>query len=120
MESRVPTNWGLFELLVMFFGLTNGLAMFQTMMNNIFADLIGEGVVCFYMDDIFVFMETREKISRVTWIILEWLQKHKLYLKAGECKFEQEQIKYLGLIISHNKVAMDPVKVAVVAEWPQP
>ncbi len=61
MESRVPTNWGLFELLVMFFGLTNGLAMFQTMMNNIFADLIGEGVVCFYMDDIFVFMETREK-----------------------------------------------------------
>ena len=36
-------NWGLFELLVMFFGLTNSLATFQTMMNDIFKDLIDEG-----------------------------------------------------------------------------
>ncbi len=38
--------------------------------------------------------------------------KHKLYLKAEKCEFEREQIEYLGLIISHNKVAMDPVEVA--------
>ncbi len=89
-------------------------------MNDIFADLIGEGVVCVYMDDILVFAETREELSRVTRIVLERLRKHKLYLKAEKCEFEREQIEYLGLIISHNKVAMDPVKVAAVAEWPQP
>ncbi len=89
-------------------------------MNDIFADLIGEGVVCVYMDDILVFAETREELSRVTRIVLERLRKHKLYLKAEKCEFEREQIEYLGLIISHNKVAMDPVKVAAVSEWPQP
>ncbi len=76
--------------------------------------------MCVYMDDILVFAETREELSWVTRIVLERLQKHKLYLKAEKCEFEQEQIEYLGLIISHNKVAMDPVKVAAVAEWPQP
>ncbi len=83
------TNRGLFEPLVMFFGLTNSPATFQTMMNDIFADLIGEGVVCVYMDDILVFAETREELSRVTRIVLERLRKHKLYLKAEKCEFER-------------------------------
>ena len=48
-------NWGLFEPLVMFFGLTNSPATFQTMMNNIFKDLINEGYVAIYMDDILVY-----------------------------------------------------------------
>ena len=39
------TNWGLYEPLVMFFGLTNSPATFQTMMDVIFKDLISEGVV---------------------------------------------------------------------------
>ncbi len=109
-KPRSGQTGGLFEPLVMFFGLTNSPATFQTMMNDIFADLIGEGVVCVYMDDILVFAETREELSRVTRIVLERLRKHKLYLKAEKCEFEREQIEYLGLIISHNKVAMDPVK----------
>ncbi len=87
----------------MFFGLTNSPAMFQTMMNDIFVDLIGEGVVCVYMDDILVFAETRGGTQLGHRIVLERLQKHKLYLKAEKCEFEQEQIEYLGLIISHNK-----------------
>jgi hypothetical protein len=44
------TNQGLFEPLVMFFGLMNSPATFQTMMNDIFQDLIMEGVVCVYLD----------------------------------------------------------------------
>jgi hypothetical protein len=63
------TNRGLFELLVMFFGLTNSPSTFQTMMNNIFHNLIMEGVVCVYLDDILIFSKT-----------LKRLQKHKLFL----------------------------------------
>ena len=37
-----------------------------------------------------------------------------------KCEFECEWIEYLGLIISHNRVSMDPVKVSAVVEWPQP
>jgi hypothetical protein len=53
-KAAFKTNHGLFELMVMFFGLTNALATFQSMMNHIFCDLINEGYVTIYMDDILI------------------------------------------------------------------
>jgi hypothetical protein len=44
--------------------------------------------------------------------------KHKLYLWPEKCEFKKTKIEYLGVIISHNKVEMDPVKIAGVADWP--
>jgi len=55
------TNRGLFKLLVMFFGITNSLATFQTMMNNIFRNLIAEGIVVVYLDDILIFTKIEEE-----------------------------------------------------------
>jgi hypothetical protein len=60
------TNQGSFELLVMFFGLTNSPATFQTMMNDTFEELISEGVVVVYLDDILIFTETIDKHQKVT------------------------------------------------------
>jgi hypothetical protein len=48
------------------------------------------------------------------------MRKHKLYLQLEKCEFEQTRIEYLGIIISRNKVEMDPVKIAGVADWPTP
>jgi hypothetical protein len=79
-KATFCTNRGLFEPLVMFFGLTNSPATFQTMMNKIFQDLISKGVVCVYLDDILIFMETMEEHDRVTRLVLERLQQYKLYL----------------------------------------
>lgn len=104
----------------MFFGLTNSPATFQTMMNDIFADLIRDGLVCIYMDDILIFSQTRQELREITRRVLERLRKHKLYLKAEKCEFEREQVEYLGLIISHDRVVMDPAKVAAVRDWPIP
>ena len=59
-KAAFRTNRGLFEPLVMFFSLTNNPATFQTMMNNIFKDLIDEGYVAVYMDDILVNTHTIE------------------------------------------------------------
>jgi hypothetical protein len=62
-ESKVAfrTNRGLFKLLVMYFGLTNSPATFQTMMNEIFKDLITQGVVSIYLDDILIFTSMLEE-----------------------------------------------------------
>ena len=49
-----------------FFGLCNSPATFQTMMDNIFNDLITEGVVVVYLDDILIFTETLKEHQRVT------------------------------------------------------
>ena len=104
----------------MFFGLTNSPATFQTMMDDIFEELISEGVVVVYLDDILIFTETIEEHRKVTRRVLELLEKNKLYLRPDKCEFERTTVEYLGVIISHNSVAMDPVKIAGVAEWPEP
>jgi hypothetical protein len=48
------------------------------------------------------------------------MHKHKLYLWPEKCEFEKTKIEYLGIIISHDKVEMDPVKIEGVADWPTP
>jgi hypothetical protein len=53
-------------------------------------------------------------------MVMERLREHKLYLRHEKCEFEKTRIEYLGVIISHNKVEMDPVKIAGVSEWPTP
>jgi hypothetical protein len=119
-KAAFRTNRGLFKPLVMFFSLTNSPATFQTMMNEIFEDLISKGVVCVYLDDILIFMETMEEHDRVTQLVLERLRQYKLYLQHDKCEFAKTRIEYLGLIISHGQAEMDPVKIAGVAEWPTP
>jgi len=105
-KATFQTNCGLYEPLVMFFSLTNSPATFQTMMDDIFEDLILEGIVVVYLDDILIFTETLEEHWKITRHILELLGKHKLYLCSDKCKFEKTTIEYLGVIISHNSVMM--------------
>ena len=119
-KAAFRTNRGLFEPLVMFFGLTNSPATFQTMMNDIFRELIAEGVVVVYLDDIFIFMETLEQHREVTRRVLKLLEENQLFLKLDKCEFERTKVEYLRVIISYNSVEMDPVKVVGVAEWPVP
>ena len=57
----------------MFFSLTNSPATFQTMMDDIFEELISDGVVVVYLDDILIFMETLEEHQKVTCQVLELL-----------------------------------------------
>ena len=79
-------NHNLFELLVMFFGLTNSPATFQTMMNDIFKDLISEGVVVVYLDDILIFMETVDEHRKVTRRVLELISKTQALSLAGQVR----------------------------------
>ena len=73
-----------------------------------------------YLDDILIFMETLEQHWEVTRRVLALLKKHKLFLKPNKCEFEKTRVEYLGVIMSHNSVEMDPAKIAGVAEWLTP
>ena len=101
-KATFRTNRGLFEPLVMFFKLTNSPATFQTMMNDMFTDMISEGVVVVYLDDILIFTKDLEEHWRVTHCVLGRLAEHELYLRPEKCEFEKTRIEYLGLIISEN------------------
>jgi hypothetical protein len=90
------------------------------MMNEIFQDLITDGVVSVYLDDILIFTNSLEEHCQITRLMLDRMREHKLYLRPEKCEFEKTRIEYLGIIISHNKVEIDPVKIAGVADWPMP
>src|SRR5260221_53665 len=104
----------------MFFGLCNSPATFQTMMNDILQDFIHNGEAICYMDDILVYSCTLSNHWRIIRQVLTTLCKWRLFLKPEKCKFEQKEVKYLGLVISKDHVAMDPMKVCRVMEWPTP
>jgi len=111
------TRRGLFEATMMYFGFSNAPATFQSMMNNILGDLICIRLVMVYLDDILVFGTCLEEHRRLVKEVLKRLQSNDLYTKAEKCFFEQSSIKYLGIIISENKVQMDEEKLSGVLEW---
>ena len=94
-KAAFHTNQGLFEPQVMFFGLMNSLATFQMMMNDIFHDIIAEGVVCVYLDNILIFTKTLSEHQTITQRVLEHLREYNLCLKPEKCEFEHTRIEYL-------------------------
>ena len=115
------TNQGLFEPTVMFFGLMNSPATFQTMMNAIFTPKIAEGWLIVYMDDILITTWDNIKFHKeCVHCTLEKLWLHDLYLKPEKCTFEQQWMEFLGVILENGTVQMDPAKLKGVTDWPQP
>ena len=119
-KAIVRMNQGLFEPVVMFFGLTNSPTTFQMMMNDIFRHEMAEGWVVIYMDDILVFSKNEKEHETHIQKILAKLREHKLSLKLEKCWFSKREIKFLGLIISEDSIKMDPGKVQAIKEWPVP
>lgn len=115
-KAAFVVNRRLFEPRVMFFGLMNSLAIFQVLMNATFADLIAEGKVAVYLDDILIWSSTLEEHHKVVHEVLCRLQEHDLYLRPKKCEFEKSLVNYLGLIISPGKVSMDLVKVQAITD----
>jgi hypothetical protein len=119
-KAAFITNKGLFEPTVMFFGLRNSPATFQAMMDDYFRDMIDEGWIAIYMDDILIHARTKEDLKKRTKRVLERLKEHDLYLKPEKCKFERTEVEFLGTIISENTIRMDPIKLAGIRDWPSP
>ena len=115
--AAFKTNRGMFEPLVMFFGLTNSPATFQAMMNEIFKDLIGTGKVFIYMDDILIATATMEEHRQLIRQVLTHLQEHDLFLKPEKYAFEQEQVDYLEMILCPGQIEMDPIKLKGLQDW---
>ena len=114
------THKGLFEPTVMFFGLTNSPATFQRFMNDSFRDMIAEGWLVIYMDDLLVFSPDTALHEEPTKRVLQRMAELDLHLKLEKCKFVTDEVEYLGMIVKPGQLAMDPVKLDGIASWPTP
>ncbi|KAI7942855.1 hypothetical protein MJO29_012699 [Puccinia striiformis f. sp. tritici] len=110
---------GQFAPLTMPFGPTGAPGYFQYFMQDILLGRIGKDAAV-YLDDIMIYTQKGHDHEGAVDSILETLSKHHLWLKPEKCEFSRTEVEYLGLLISCNRIRMDPGKVKAVTEWPAP
>lgn len=118
-KTAFKTHHGLYEFKVMPFGLTNAPATFQAAMNILFALLLRKCVLVF-MDDILIYSATLKEHLKHLEQVFTILQENQLYVKLSKCSFAQQELEYLGHVISGAGVQTDPTKISAVRDWPVP
>jgi len=96
-----------FEPTVMFFGMTNLPATFQVMMNEILRDLINEGKVAAFVDDVLVGIETEGGHNKIVEEILRRLEENDLYIKPEKCVWKVRKIGFLEVVIGPKGIEME-------------
>jgi hypothetical protein len=118
-KTAFCTRYGLFESLVMPFGLTNTMVTFQNYINDVLAPYLD----CFctaYLDDTLIYSDNFEQHQQHIHLVLNTFAKPGLHLKPKKCEFHQQEVKYLGLIISTEGIKIDPKKICAMQDWEPP
>jgi len=102
---------GAYEPTVMYFGLTNSPATFQTMINDIFQDLINQGDMATFIDDILVAMDTEEGHNELVEEVLKRLEENNLFVKPEKCKWKEREVEFLRVVIGPKGVEMQKKKM---------
>jgi hypothetical protein len=118
-KTAFRTRYGHYEFNVMPFGLTNAPATFQTLMNDIFRDLLDVCVIV-YLDDILVYSKNKEEHERHLRQVLQRLKDNQLYAKLSKCTFFANSIEYLGHIADGDGLRPNPRLVQALMDFPRP
>ena len=113
------TSFGLYEYLVMPFGLCNAPSTFQHYINDVLHEYLLDFVSA-YIDDILIFSETRREHEEHVRKVLRKLRDAGLQIDIEKCAFFKTSVKYLGLIITTEGIRMDPEKLSAIADWSIP
>jgi hypothetical protein len=115
-KTAFSTRYGLYEYLVMSFGLTNAPAHFMYLMNSVFMSELDKFVVVF-IDDILIYSQNEEEHAEHLRAVLTRLRDHKLYVKFSKCEFWLKKVPFLGHVLSEDGISVDPTKVQEVLDW---
>jgi hypothetical protein len=113
------TRFGLFETLVMPFGLTGAPATFQRYINESLREYLD--VFCTaYLDDVLIYSQTRAEHVNHVRLVLGKLRDAGLFGNLAKCEFMVHETKFLGIIVGRDGLRMDPAKVKTIVEWEKP
>jgi hypothetical protein len=113
------TRFGLFESLVMPFGLTGAPATFQRFINDSLREYLDQFCSA-YLDDILIYSKTETEHTEHVRKVLQRLREAGLFAKISKCEFFVTETKFLGLIVGRDGFKMDPEKVKTILEWKTP
>jgi len=119
-KAAFTTHVGSFEPVVMFFGMTNLPVTFQGMMNEIMRDLINEGKVAVFVDDVLVGTDSEKGHDEIVAEVLKWLEENDLYVKPEKCSWKTSKVNFLGVVMGQRKIEMEEEKMKGVLNWPVP
>jgi hypothetical protein len=109
-KTAFSTRYGLYEYLVMSFGLTNAHAHFMYLMNSVFMPELDKFIMVF-INDILVYSENEEDHTEHLCIVLTRLREHELYAKFSKCEFWLKKVPFLGHVLSEDGISVDPSKI---------
>jgi len=89
------------------------------MINEILRDLINEGKVVVFVDDVLVGIETEEEHDEIV-EVLKRLKENDLYVKLEKCVWKVRRVGFLGVVIGPNGIEIEKEKVDGVLSWPTP
>jgi hypothetical protein len=118
-KTAFSTSYGLYEFLVMSFGLTDALSYFMYLVNSVFMNELDKFVVVF-IDDILIYSKNEAEHAKHLRIVLQCLRDHKLYAKFSKYEFWLDSVKFLGHTISKDGISVDPSKVQEFMDWKPP
>eukprot|EP00253_Pinus_taeda_P006560 PITA_06560 len=118
-KTTFRTHEGRYEFLVMPFGLTNAPSTFQGLMNSILKPFLRKFVLVF-SDDILIYNKSWKDHVQHVERVLKLLGEKQLYAKSSKCFFGVREVEYLGHIVSHESVKVDPSKIKAIKEWKIP
>ena len=107
----------IFKLMVMFFRLTNSLATFQAIMNNLLRDMIEAGDVVVFIDNVIVRTEIEEEHDDIIEEILRKMTENDLFIKQEKCMWQVREAGFLEVVIEPDKVKIEKEKVQKVVDW---
>ena len=118
-RTAVITSRGLYEFVVMAFGLCNAPATFQRLMDTVIEPRYRRFIET-YIDDVIVYSETEKDHLDHLDTLFAQLEKHKLVFKLTKCHFFQRNVKFLGHILSAGEVRPNPKTVQAIQKWQRP
>jgi len=104
----------------MYFGLTNSPATFQTMMNDLFRDMVNQENTATFINDIIVATDTEEGHDKIVEEVLKRLEENDLFVKLEKSRWKVRKVEFLGVVIGPGGVRMQKEKVDGVLSWPTP